>query len=143
MAPKYMTPEWLEELKKRTAADKDYLSKAKDLTFESIYIVNGCPEGVDRRTMWKLDKGVLVDYTFEEKKSPAGFLDEPWDQKKYFYRISGNYETYVKMNSKEITAMQALSQKVYKIDGPMMKIMSLMGGITAQADLMSSIECEY
>jgi len=144
MAIKYYSKEWFEEMKKRTASDQVYLSKGgKDLTYKSVYLLTDCPGGVDKQAIWTLENGILVDYKLEEKPAPSDWRTQPFDDKTYLMGVTGSYETYAKMNRKEITAMQALMQKVYKIDGPMPKIMTVMTGINSLADVMSSIPVDY
>ena len=140
---KYWTEEWTKAVQEKTKTDAKYQRQAKGLTFKSMYVQKDCPGGTDRMQIWDLDKGVLVDYEWEEKPAPSDFRTTPFDSKKYFMRISGSYETYVKMNKKEISAMDAIVKRIYKIEGPMIKIVPKLGAIGALADVMSSIECEY
>ena len=143
MAVKFHTKEWLDKVKEGTKSNSEYLKKAGGLSFKSLYVLQNCPDGNDRKELWTLDKGVLTEYVFEEKPSPSDFATEPWDEKNILYRCGGSYETFVAMNKGELAPMQALAKKVYKIEGPMMKIMGHMEGITALSDVMSSVECEY
>ena len=143
MAVKFHTKEWIDKVKEGTKSNTEYQKSASGLSFKSLYVLKNCPGGVDRKELWTLDKGVLTEYTFEEKPSPTEFATEPWDEKGILYRCSGDYDIFVQMNKGELAPMQAIAKKVYKLEGPMMKIMGHMAGITALSEVMSSIDCEY
>ncbi len=143
MAPKHYSREWMENVQKKTQTDQEYQKKAKDLTYRSQYVVTDCPGGVDKLVDWTLEKGVLLKWTMEEKPAPSEFRTMPFDGKEYFMRVSGSYKTFGRMNRKEITPLQCIMQKIYKIEGPMPKIMALMGPINALNDLIASVPVEY
>ena len=143
MATKHYTREWLEEIKKKTETDKEYQEKAKDLTYKSQYVVTDCPGGVDKLVEFTQEKGVLIEWSMEEKPAPSEFRTMPFDDKTYFMRVGGAYKTFGRMNRGEISPLQAIMQKVYKIEGPMPRIMALMGPITALNNLIASVPVEY
>ena len=143
MAIKYYTEEWLAALKKAMEADKEYQKKAKDLTYVSQYYILDCPGGTDRCAEWTLEKGVLTDYKLEEKPAPSDWRTMPFDSQKFFMRATASYPTYVRLNKGEITAIQVLMRKMYKIHGPMPKIMAKLGGLNALTAIMGTIPVEY
>ncbi len=142
MAPKYFSKEWFEEIKKKMNSDKAYQEKAKSLTYKSQYLVTDCPGGVDKLIEWTLEKGILTDYKIEEKPTPSEFRKMPFDGKKYFMRVTGSYKTFSKLHLGQLSPMNAIMQKTYKIEGPMLKIMTMMGPIGALNDLMAGVPFE-
>jgi putative sterol carrier protein len=58
-------------------------------------------------------------------------------------RITGSYKTFQKLNRGEMSAMQAIMKKVYKIEGSMPQIMAKMGPIQAMANVMAAVPVEY
>lgn len=142
MAPKYFSKEWFEEIKKKMNTDKGYQEKAKSLTYKSQYLVTDCPGGIDKLIQWTLEKGILTDYKIEDKPAPSEFRKMLFDGRTYFMRVTGSYDTYAKMHRGELPPMQAIMKKIYKIEGPMLKIMTMMGPINALNDLMASTPFE-
>jgi len=143
MTPKYYSKEWMDEVQNTLANNSDYLAKAKSLTFKSQYLVTDCPGGVDKLVNWNLVEGRLVDYSIEGKPAPSEWRTSPTDGKTFFMKITGSYKTFQKLNRSELTAIQAVMKKVYKIEGSMAQIMAKMGPIQAMANVMATVPVEY
>ena len=143
MGVKFYSKEWMEEVKARMENDKQYQSKAKDLSFKSQYVLTDCPGGIDKLVEWTMNKGILTDYKIEEKSAPSDYRKMPFDKNTYLMKVTGSYETYRKMNRKELSPMMAIMTQVYKIEGPQLKILGMMGGMNAMQELMAAIDTEF
>ena len=145
MAPRFYSKEWLDAVVEKTKSDKEYINKTKGFTAGYLFIVTDCPDGNDVKVLMKFDKGTVVQYEYEAKPAPASFRmeNEPWDESISNFRAQGSYDTYKKLQTKEINPMQALTGKLYKTEGNMVKAMQLMSGSMAFTDLQASIDCEY
>lgn len=143
MAIKYYSREWVEAVKKNMETNKEYQAKVPDLTFKSQYVITDCPGGVDKLLDWTLEKGVLVEHSIEEKPAPSDFRTMPFDEDTYFMRVGGSYKTFGRMNRGEISPLQAVMQKIYNIQGPLPRIMALMGQLNYLNEINASVPCEY
>ena len=145
MAPRFYSKEWLDALIEKVNNDEEYLKKAAKLTASYLYIVTDCPDGNDIKILFKFDKGKIVEHEYEAKPAPAGFRidSEAWDPSKSLVRAQGSYDTYKKIQTKEMNPIQALSSGLYKTDGNMAKALTLMPYIQSYTDLQATVACEY
>ena len=145
MAPRFYSKEWLEACIEKANSDEEYLKKADRFTASYLFIVTDCPDGNDVKVLLIFDKGKVIEYKYDVKPAPASFRmeNEPWDESISLFRAQGSYDTYVKLQTKELNPLQALSQRLYKSEGNMVKAMSLMSGSQAFTDLQATVDCEY
>ena len=140
---RFYSKEYMEEFKRKTNTDEAYLKKTKGFNAKMLWIVYDDPDGNDIRLLIEYKEGKIVHYDFKKKKAPSDFRTEPWDESISITRIHGSYNTYAKMNKKELSAMGALGAKLYRADGDMVKIMVHLGHMTAAGDLMATVPCTY
>ena len=146
MAPRFWSKEWVDECVEKTKSDKEYVEKTKGkFTASYLILVTDCPDGNDVRVLLKFNKGKVVQYEYEAKPAPASFRmeNDTWDEMVSQFRAQASYATYKKLQEKEITPMQALTQNLYKSDGNMVKAMSLMKYSQAFNELQSRTDCVY
>jgi len=145
MAPRFYSKEWVEAVIAKTNSDKDYLKKAAKLTGAFLSIVTDCPDGNDVKLWIKFDKGKAVDYKHEAKPAPASFRmeTEAWDESISIVRAQGNYDTFKKVQTKEMNPMQAMGSGLYKSEGNMAQLIRLMPYNKAFTDLQATVACEY
>ena len=145
MAPKFYSKEWVDACIEKTNTDKDYLQKTEKFTASYSFIVSDCPDGNDIRVLLSFNKGKVVDHEYEVKPVPASFRmeNEPWDESISIMRAQATYDTYAKINKKELTALGAVTAGLYESEGNMVKAMQLMSGSQAFTDLQATIDCEY
>ena len=136
------TQEWIDEVAKKMNTDAEYLKKAKPLTFKWATFLWDCPGGVDRLLDWELKEGMVVTAKVLEEKAPSEWR-KGIPRGDYFCVTYSPYETFARMNRKEMTPMVALAQKVYKLDTDMTQLMAKIGPLTAWTDLMATIPSEY
>ena len=139
---RFYSQEWLDALKAKSETDPEYIRNSKGLTAKIQNILTDYPDEVDVLVEFEINDGKMVRVERVEKPVPSDLRDLGPDLE-YLSRASGMYEAWAKMNRREITPMQALATKIYKIDGDMPKILAIMGKYNAITDLQRSIPCEY
>lgn len=142
MVPKFYTQEWADIVAEKMNSDANYLKKTTSLSLRWCAIVTDCPGGVDRKLEWELKEGRDASHKVTEAPAPSEWRDGV-PKGDYFCVVYGPYDTYARMNRKELTPLAALSQKVYRMDTDMVKFMANIGPLVAWTDLMASIPCEY
>jgi len=145
MALRFYSKEWLEATIDKANNDQEYLKKAADLSAALLTVVLDCPDGNDVRVLTKFDKGKVVYYEYDARPAPASFRmeNEPWDDTVSIARAQASYDTYKKLQTKELSALKAIVDKLYKTEGNMAKVMSLMSYLQAFNDLQATVDCEY
>jgi len=139
---KYGTKEFYEQAKEKVNANEVLLRKTRGLSFKFQNLMTDCPGGVDRLIDWELDKGRIASVKVEEKPAPSEWRKIPLGAG-YLMRTIGAYDTYVKLNKKEITAVQGQMSGAFKLDGDLTKVMAKLAEFTYLTDFMATIPCEY
>src|SRR4030042_3566505 len=142
MATKFYSKEWLDACIEKTNTDKEYLKKTEKLNASYSFIVADCPDGNDVYVLLRFEKGKVVEHEYEAKPAPASFRmeKEPWDESISLMRAQASYDTYVKINKKELTALGAVTAGLYKSEGNMVKAMQLIPYTQAFAELQSTVD---
>ena len=145
MAHRYFSKEWLDEVIEKVNNDKEYLKNTKKLNATVLTIVTDCPDGNDLWLIFKYDKGKVVRFEYVAKPAPASFRieNEPWDPEVSLVKAQASYDTYKKIQTKEMNPAQALSDGLYKTDGDFVKAVALMPYLQAYTDLQATVACEY
>lgn len=145
MAPRFYSKEWLDAVIEKVNSDQEYLKKAAKFSASYLYIITDCPDGNDVRVLLTFNKGKVVHYEYDAKPAPASFRmeNEPWDESVSLVRAQGSYDTYKKLQTQELNAMQALSKKLYKTQGNMAKAMANLPYGQAFSDIQATVDCEY
>ena len=131
MTIKYLSPEWTAEAETRLRAQLTP-EMMKNLTSSMLTIYHNCPDGVDRALYYKLEDGVFTDISVrEEPFPPAEFI------------ISGDYDTFAKISRAEMGSRSALMSGKLKLQGNMVKALSLASIVDRFNKILSEIECEY
>jgi len=140
---KLYSQEHFDEVKRRMNTDKEYQEKTKGFNLKWVVVVTDCPGGVDKLTTWDIKDGKCIDVKLLESPAPSEWRKEIPNRQDYLGVVTGSYEVNARMNRKEMTSMQAMAQKVYKIDAPMVKVMAMMGKMQAWLDMIASVPVEY
>ena len=138
----FYSQEWVDAVKAKSETDEVYQRKSKGLTGKVFNVVTDYPGGIDIAVEWDMDDGKIMSVTREEKPAPSDFRDIGPDPD-YLSRAAGSYQAWSKMDRREITPMQAMATKIYKVHSDMTKIMPKMGQFTALTELQGSIDCDY
>jgi hypothetical protein len=145
MAPKFFSKEWLDTVIEKANTDKKYLDKTKKFKASYLFIVTDCPDGSDVKILLKFDKGKVVDHEYEAQPAPATFRmeNEPWDPSESLVRAQGSYDTYKKLQLKELNSIEAMKANLYQSEGNIIKVMALLPFSNAYMDLQATVDCEY
>ncbi len=131
MTIKYLSPEWTAEAESRLRAQLTP-EMMKNLTSSMLTIYHNCPDGIDRALFYKLEDGVFTDISVREEPFPAAE-----------FIISGDYDTFAKISRAEMGSRSALMGGKLKLQGNMVKALSLASIVDRFNKILSTIECEY
>lgn len=140
---RFYSEEWVQAVKDKANSDLKYQAKTKALNVTCEEIIEDYPGGLDVWVRWRFEGGKIVEALREEKTAPSEWRGLPAPGKDVLTRSYGGYQTWARLNKGEISAMEALVKRVYRIQGNMIKIMAKMGPLSAFTDLRGSIPCEY
>ena len=128
---KYISPEWAEEAHRRLKAELTP-EKMKHVTSSMVTFNRNCPDGKDRAVYYKFVDGVIDQVTVVECEPPPAE-----------FRITGNYETFAKISRAEMGSRAALMSGKLRLDGNMVKALSLSAVVDRMNKVLSTIPTEY
>ncbi len=131
MTIKYLSPEWTAEAETRLRAQLTP-EMMKNLTSSMLTIYHNCPDGIDRALYYKLEDGVFNEISVREEPFPPAE-----------FTISGDYDTFAKISRAELSSRSALMGGKLKLQGNMVKALSLASIVDRFNKILSTIECEY
>jgi len=131
MTIKYLSPEWTAEAETRLRAQLTP-EMMKNLTSSMLTIYHNCPDGIDRALYYKLEDGVFNEISVREEPFPPAE-----------FTISGDYDTFAKISRAELNSRSALMGGKLKLQGNMVKALSLASIVDRFNKILSTIECEY
>ncbi len=128
---KYLSPEWTAEAEQRLRSQLTP-DQMKNLTSSMLTVYTNCPDGKDRALYYKLENGIFTDISIREAPFPeAEFV------------ISGDYETFAKISRAELGSRSALMSGRLRLQGNMVKALSLASIVDRFNKILSEIDCEY
>ena len=131
MSIQYLSPEWTAEAESRLRS-KLTPELMKNLTSSMVTLYTNCPDGVDKALYYKLDNGVFTEISVREAPFPeAEFV------------ISGDYDTFAKISRAELGSRSALMTGKLRLQGNMVKALSLASIVDRFNKILSEIECTY
>jgi putative sterol carrier protein len=128
---KYLSQEWAAEAAERLRAQLTP-EQMKNLTSSMLTIYHNCPDGKDRALHYAIEDGVFTDISVRE---------EPWPEVEFV--ISGDYETFAKISRAEMGSRSALMTGKLRLQGNMVKALSLASIVDRFNKVLSEISCEY
>jgi len=128
---KYLSPEWAAEAEERLRSQLTP-GQMKHLTSSMLTINHNCPDGKSRALYYALENGVFTDISVRE---------EPFPEAEFV--ISGDYETFAKISRSEIGSRSALMSGKLRLQGNMVKALSLASIVDRFNKVISEIQCEY
>jgi putative sterol carrier protein len=128
---KYLSPEWAVEAAERLRSQLTP-EQMKHLTSSMLTIYHNCPDGKDRALYYAIEDGVFTDISVRE---------EPWPEVEFV--ISGDYETFAKISRAEMGSRSALMTGKLRLQGNMVKALSLASIVDRFNKVLSEIPCEY
>lgn len=128
---KYLSPEWTAEAGQRLRSQLTP-DQMKNLTSSMLTVYTNCPDGKDRALYYKLENGIFTDISIREVPFPeAEFV------------ISGDYDTFAKISRAELGSRSALMGGKLRLQGNMVKALSLASIVDRFNKILSEIDCEY
>lgn len=145
MAPRYLSKEWVDATVEKANADEKYLEKNQKFNTTTWIVATDCPDGNDVSIKYTYEKGKVVKCEYNMAPAPSEYRigNSPWNESISIFRTQAPYETWVKIQKRELTVMAAMNAKLYVIEGDMMKSIAILANITAFADIQATIPCEY
>ena len=130
-AVKYLSSEWTAEAEKRLRSQLTPESM-KNLTSSMLTVYHNCPDGQERALYYKIEDGVFTDISVRQAPLPeAEFI------------ISGDYDTFAKISRAELGSRSALMNGKLRLQGNMVKALSLASIVDRFNKILSEIPCEY
>lgn len=145
MAPRYMSKEWIDAVIEKANSDQNYLEKNKKFDATLWTVVTDCPDGNDVSIKYTYKKGAVTKCEYEAKPAPSDFRigNSSWDESISLFRTQAPYDAWAKIQKKEMNVMTAMNQKLYVVEGDMVKSIAVLANVTAFADVMATVPCEY
>ncbi len=128
MPVRFLSDEWVQELKERLNASESFARNAGGAKARLQQVVTGTPEG--ERRYW---------ITIEDGKVDMGPGDVPQPDA----TIIQDYETAAQMARSEINPVSAFMTGRLKINGSMMLLMQLQGAIAELPKAMDEMDVDY
>ena len=128
---KYLSPEWTAEAASRLRSQLTP-EQMKNLTSSMLTIYHNCPDGLERALYYAIENGVFTDISVRK---------EPWPEVEFV--ISGDYETFAKISRAEMGSRSALMTGKLRLQGNMVKALSLASIVDRFNKVLSEIPCEY
>ena len=128
---KYLSPEWTTEAASRLRSQLTP-EQMKNLTSSMLTIYHNCPDGKERALYYAIENGIFTDISIREAPFPE-----------VEFVISGDYETFAKISRAEIGSRSALMGGKLRLQGNMVKALSLASIVDRFNKVLSEIPCEY
>ena len=139
----YQSKEWMQQVVESTNTNEKFRKSAKAMNDINVYITTGCPDGTDRITMYKFQKGEIVDWAWESRPSPFHDHQQIAFVKTAAFITIAPYDFMCKINRKEIGPFKALTSKEMKVQGSKAKMMRLIKPLQMWQDIIASVPAEY
>jgi putative sterol carrier protein len=128
---KYLSPEWAQEAFRRLREELTP-EKMKHVTSSMITLYTNCPDGKERALYYKFVDGVVDEVSVREGELPE-----------VEFRITGDYETFAKISRAELGSRAALMTGKLKLQGNMVKALSLSSVVDRMNKVLATIPTEY
>jgi SCP-2 sterol transfer family len=128
---KYLSPEWTAEAASRLRSQLTP-EQMKFLTSSMLTIYHNCPDGIDRALHYAIKDGTFTDISVRL---------EPFPEVEFV--ISGDYEVFAKISRAEIGSRSALMSGKLRLQGNMVKALSLASIVDRFNKVLSEIPCDY
>ena len=123
---KFWSKEWFDAFKEKANGDREYLKKTRRLTMKCQILATDAPGGVDKLSIWEVERGKVKSITCEDKPVPSEWRTVPVDQSKYTLRAIAPYEVFGSLHRGEIYPFTEVLKKGLTVQGDLAKLMSTM-----------------
>jgi putative sterol carrier protein len=127
----YLSPEWAAEAHRRLQAELTP-EKMKFVSSSMVTFYKNCPDGKDRAVFYRFVNGACTELTISEGQPPEAE-----------FRITGDYETFAKISRAELGSRAALMNGKLKLQGNMVKALSLSAVVDRMNKVLASIPAKY
>jgi putative sterol carrier protein len=127
----YLSPEWAAEAHRRLQAELTP-EKMKFVSSSMVTFYKNCPDGKDRALFYRFVNGACTELTISEGQPPEAE-----------FRITGDYETFAKISRAELGSRAALMNGKLKLQGNMVKALSLSAVVDRMNKVLASIPAKY
>ncbi len=127
----YLSSEWAAEAHKRL---KEELTpeKMKFVTSSMVTFYKNCPDGKDRALFYRFVDGVCTELAINEGEPPEAE-----------FRITGDYEVFARISRAELGSRAALMNGKLKLQGNMVKALSLSAVVDRMNKVLAAIPAKY
>ena len=127
----YLSPEWAAEAHRRL---KEELTpeKMKYVSSSMVTFYKNCPDGKDRALFYRFVDGVCSELVISVGEPPAAE-----------FRITGDYETFARISRAELGSRAALMNGKLKLQGNMVKALSLSAVVDRMNKVLATIPAKY
>ena len=139
----YQSKEWVEKVMEMTNADSPFRKSAKAMNDINVYIISNCPDGTDRITMCKFEKGAITEVDWESRPTPFSDFQQIGFIKQAAFITMAPYDFMCRINKKEIGPLKALSSKEMKVQGSKAKMMRLIKPLQMWQDILHRVPTQY
>lgn len=128
---KYLSPEWTQEAFHRLRAELT-AEKMKFVTSSMLTVYTHCPDGKDRSLYYRFVDGIIEDVSVRVEEMPEAE-----------FRITGDYEVFAQISRAELGSRSALMTGKLKLQGNMVKALSLASVVDRMNKVLATIPTEY
>ena len=128
---KYLSPEWVEEARKRL---KEQLNpqKMNKVSSSMSNIYQNCPDGKERYMYVAVKDGVITDFDVGDGEPPTAA-----------FKIIADYDTFAKISRAVLGAVRALTSRKLTLRGNMAKALRLAPLVDKLNKVLASIPSDY
>ena len=143
--PRFHSLEWWKKLQELTYTDEEYLSRTKGFTSTYLFVVTDDPDGNDIKILFSFEDGKMVHFDYWTAPAPSNFRigQEHWDESISLSKNQGAYSSFAKVRRGEMTILGTMGAKLMKIEGDLIKGISMMAYNVAWGDLQNKFECTF
>lgn len=127
----YISPEWAQEAMRRLKSELS-AEKMKFVTSSMVTYYTDCPDGKNRALYYRFVEGVIDEVSIHEGAPPEAE-----------FRITGDYETFARISRAEIGSRSALMGGKLKLQGNMVKALSLASVVDRMNKVLATIPSRY
>jgi len=128
---KYLSAEWTQEAFKRLKQELTP-EKMKNVSSVMLTLYRNCPDGKERALYYKFVDGVVDQVAVVEGEMPQAE-----------FKITGDYETFARISRAELGSRAALMSGKLRLEGNMVKALSLSAVVDRLNKVLASIPTEY
>ena len=127
----YLSSEWTQEAYRRLRQELT-AEKMKFVTSSMLTIYHACPDGKERALYYRFVDGVVDEVSIREGELPE-----------VEFRIIGDYDTFARISRAEMGSRSALMSGKLKLQGNMVKALSLASVVDRMNKVLATIPTDY